>query len=101
MPMNDKLCRSCRHRELLPVLSLGSTPLANALRTKAQLSQPEEMFPLSLALCPACALLQILETVPPEKLFAKYFYFSSNSDTMLRSARRLVEQTIVRRDLGR
>ena len=48
--------------------------------------------------CPDCALVQIVETVPPEKLFREYLYFSSVSDTMLRHSRELVER--LTRSLG-
>jgi hypothetical protein len=38
---------------------------------------------LLLVFCAACSLVQIIETVPPEILFAHYLYFSSISDAML------------------
>jgi len=69
-------------------------PLANALLTAEQLVEPEPMYPLDLAFCPHCALLQITETVPPEKLFREYLYFSSFSDTTLRHAQELVGRLI-------
>lgn len=93
-------CRSCGEKTLHPILSLGSTPLANALLTRQQLAQPEETFPLDLVFCPHCALVQITETVPPEKLFRDYFYFSSFSDTVLKNAQRLADDLIARRKLG-
>jgi len=79
-------CRSCGNADLQQVLSLGRTPLANALLTSEQLTEDEETFPLDLAFCPQCTLVQITETVSPEKLFREYFYLSSFSDTMLRHA---------------
>jgi SAM-dependent methyltransferase len=93
-------CRSCGCTTLNTVLSLGHTPLANALLTKDQLSQPEEMFPLDLVFCPDCTLVQITETVSPEKLFREYFYLSSFSDTMLRHAELLARETARSRKLG-
>src|SRR5688500_19757370 len=82
------------------VLSLGNTPLANALLTRAQLNEPEAIYPLDLAFCPNCTLVQITETVSPEELFREYVYFSSFSDTMLRHSKRLVEQLISARRLN-
>lgn len=82
-------CRSCGQSDLHPVLSLGRTPLANALLTIDQLEKPEETFPLDLVFCPNCTLVQITETVPPEKLFRDYLYFSSFSDTVLENARNI------------
>jgi len=74
------------------VLSLGRTPLANSLLTAEQLSHPEANYPLDLVFCAACTLVQISETVPPEKLFREYLYFSSYSDTMLEHAATLARQ---------
>jgi SAM-dependent methyltransferase len=89
-------CRSCGNPDLLPILSLGKMPLANALLTQGQLLLPEETFPLDLVFCPRCTLIQITETVPPEKLFREYLYFSSFSDTVLENARELTERLITR-----
>jgi len=87
-------CRSCGNTDLLPILSLGNTPLANALLTQGQLTLPEETFPLDLVFCSQCALVQITETVSPEKLFREYLYLSSFSDTVLQNAREITERLI-------
>lgn len=94
------LCRSCGYPHLEPILSLGHTPLANALLTKEQLDEPEPSFPLDLVFCPECAMVQITETVPPEILFRHYIYFSSFSDTMLKHAAGLVDRLVRERRLG-
>ncbi len=65
--------------------------MANALLTEDELGQPEATWPLDLAWCPACSLVQITETVPPEKMFREYAYFSSFSDTMVQHARTIAE----------
>jgi SAM-dependent methyltransferase len=75
-------------------------PLANALLTPEQLHDPEPTYPLELAFCSTCALVQITETVPPEKLFREYLYFSSFSDTVLRHAEDLVTRLIETRRLN-
>ena len=93
-------CRSCGVSPLESVLDLGTTPLANALVTEAQLDQPERRFPLELAICKGCSLVQILETVPPETMFRNYPYFSSMSDTMLEHARASAQALIASRRLG-
>lgn len=93
------ICRSCGGTELLPVLDLGRTPLANALLTQDQLTRPEAVYPLELVFCPACTLVQITETVPPEQLFREYFYRSSFSDTLLRHAEKIAGQIRASRSL--
>jgi SAM-dependent methyltransferase len=81
-------CRICHSRDIQPVLSLGTTPLADALRSKEQLSQAEPRFPLNVAFCPQCSLVQLLETVPPEVLFCQdYPYYSSFSPALLKHSR--------------
>jgi SAM-dependent methyltransferase len=58
-------------------------------------------FPLQVAFCPHCSLMQILETVPPETLFCEdYPYYSSFSDALLRHSRENVLNLIARRGLG-
>ena len=77
-------CRSCDAAGLATILSLGETPLANSLLRAEELGKPEPRYPLDLAFCPSCSLVQITETVPPEVLFRDYLYFSSFSEGMLR-----------------
>lgn len=93
-------CRSCGNRQLELIFSLGKTPLANALLTAAQLAQPEPTHSLTLTFCPECSLVQLQETVSPEKLFREYFYFSSFSDTALANARQLCDRLVAQRRLN-
>jgi len=93
-------CRSCGAEDLRTILSLGRTPLANSLIAPDDLKTPEETFPLDLIFCPACTLVQIAETVSPEKLFREYLYFSSYSDTMLEHAATLCRRITQSRELN-
>jgi SAM-dependent methyltransferase len=95
----SQVCRSCGD-ELEVVLDLGLTPLANSLLKSEQLEEVEPRFPLRLAACRSCALAQLVETVPPEALFSEYPYFSSFSDTMVRSAAELTGRLVRERGLG-
>ncbi len=94
-------CRSCGETTVLQVLSLGRIPLANNLLTQQQLDLPEETFPLDLVFCPTCSLLQITETIPPEKLFREYLYFSSFSETALQNASVIADRLTARCNLGK
>lgn len=93
-------CRSCGSSDLQDVLSLGEMPLANALLTEDQLGLDENRYPLAVAICSSCALVQLTETVPPDELFVEYAYFSSSSSPMVSHALELVERTIGDRGLG-
>ena len=88
------VCRACDGRQADLILSLGKTPLANALLTADQLEAPEEVYPLDIVLCRDCGLVQIRESVPPETLFREYAYFSSFSDALVRHAKTLVTRLI-------
>jgi SAM-dependent methyltransferase len=80
-------CRSCGSTKAALILDLGLQPLANNLLTPADRVKPEPKFPLRLAVCESCWLLQITDLVPPVELFSEYLYFSSFSDLMLRHSR--------------
>ena len=99
MTERQTACRSCGYQELQTFLSLGCTPLANALLTEDQLGAPEETFPLELVFCSQCTLVQLTESVSPEKLFRDYVYFSSFSETMLQHAEALVSALIGSKNL--
>ncbi len=97
---SSSVCRSCGQDGLVDILSLGHTPLANALLTAEQTERPQPIYPLDLVFCPSCTLVQITETVPPELLFREYLYFSSFADTVLQNAKQIVERLIESRHLG-
>lgn len=84
---SDFHCRSCGSRTGSLLLDLGLQPLANNLLRPEDLDKPEPKFPLRLAVCRECWLLQITDLVPPVTLFSEYLYFSSFSDALLRHAR--------------
>jgi SAM-dependent methyltransferase len=94
-------CRSCGSSELTIVLDLGEMPLPDALLRPEQLDDPEPRFPLEVAFCAACSLVQILEEVPPEQLFVdNYLYFSSFSEGLMRHVREYALRMIEERGLG-
>jgi SAM-dependent methyltransferase len=98
--MKITACRSCGGQSIEVFLALGETPLANALLREEDLARAEPRFPLDVAFCRDCSLVQILETVPPEVMFSEYLYLSSFSTTMVEHARALAERTIADERLG-
>jgi SAM-dependent methyltransferase len=94
-------CRSCGSPELRVFLSLGEMPASDGLLAPHQLNRPEPRWPLDVAFCEACALVQILKTVPPELLFGEgYRYFSSFTDEIVRHAKANVAGRLAERSLG-
>lgn len=72
-------CRVCKGTNLAKVLSLGSTPPANAFLKKEDLDKPENSFPLELSFCKDCSFVQLTDVVSPDLLFSNYVYSSSTS----------------------
>lgn len=101
-------CRACAGTDLVDLHAFGALPLANALLPGAD-GDPlavdpavadERRVPLTLALCPACSLLQLRETVDPEVLFADYRYFSSYAVSTVAYAEELAATLCARLQLG-
>ena len=99
--MHVDACRSCGQRGLRPFLDLGETPLADALVAEADIDRPDKTFPLEIAFCESCALVQLLHELPPTTLFVdNYHYFSSFSDALLQHSRSHALGLIRSRGLG-
>jgi SAM-dependent methyltransferase len=95
------VCRSCGHPHLETILSLGKTPLADALIRPDDIAEPEARFPLDVAFCTECSLVQILEEVPPAQLFVdNYLYFSSFSAELMRHSHEHATGLMAKRGLG-
>ncbi len=92
-------CRSCGHAGLQLILDLGRMPLT-ARFLSPQGNDEAPAYPLELAFCTECTLVQILETVPPEEMFSSdYPYYSSYSEAWLRHSADLARKLIARKGL--
>ena len=93
-------CRSCAAPDLRIFLDLGLAPPSDAILTPEQLDGPEPFFPLVVAVCKRCSLVQLLETVDPAILFCEaYPYYSSVSETLLAHSAQNARELIDRREL--
>jgi SAM-dependent methyltransferase len=92
-----KACRACGANSLTPILSLGSSPLANALMGPENRGRPEPHYPLEVLRCAACSLIQLSISVAPELLFRDYVYHSSVSNAFVAHARAIVDRIVERR----
>src|SRR5262249_11161629 len=70
-------------------LDLGVTALVDTLVPPHRLGGPENKYPLRVGFCSGCALVQVLDTVPPEEVFHEdYTYYASFSSSWLDHSRR-------------
>ncbi len=89
--MNRMNCRLCTQSDLISIIPLGRVPLANAFSSK-KITTDEEKYNLEVMLCKDCGVAQLRNVLDPKDLFSHYIYFSSYSDTMLLSAKILVDR---------
>ena len=99
-------CRSCGAGGLLTFLSLGAIPLTDSYIAPEEDASNgphsracERRFPLDVAFCSSCALVQIIHTVPPAEMFEEYFYYSSFSNVLVEHSKQHVAELIATRDL--
>lgn len=85
-------CRSCGGDRFGEVIDLGPMPLVNNLMRSADGNAPR--WPLHVVFCRQCSLMQLTETPPPGAMFDEYLYFSSQSQTMVEHAKRLVDRFV-------
>ncbi len=91
-------CRICGSKDLVKILDLGETPLANGFLTEKELKKEEEKFPLVVYFCKGCSLVQLLDVVDPKILFGNYHFMTSASkpaiDHFIKYGRELVDNFI-------
>ena len=88
-------CRGCGAKLTLTFLDLGMSPIANNLVENKQLNHQNKSYPLRAMTCEKCALVQLSEAIPKEKLFpSSYTYFSSYSSTWLEHSKTYAEKMI-------
>ena len=81
-------------------LSLGEMPLTDAYVPLERANEPEARYPLDVAFCPNCTLVQLEYTLPAEAIFRDYSYYSSFSETLLVHSAEHARGLIASRDLG-
>jgi SAM-dependent methyltransferase len=98
--VSERACLGCSAALADPFLDLGVQPLANAFLRPDQAAGSEPRFPLAVAYCARCHLVQLTETAPPAMLFETYLYFTSYSDDFLAHARAMAAALSERFALG-
>jgi len=74
--MHDGPCRFCAHEHRRPLLDFGSQPLTNRFLTDAR--EQEFVFPLVIAQCPGCGLVQLANVPEPHELRSRFPWVTYN-----------------------
>lgn len=94
-------CRHCHQPLDVPFVDLGASPPSNSYLTTTALDRPERYYPLRVAVCSSCWLVQTEDFTDREEFFSEdYAYFSSFSTGWLNHSRRYVEAMRDRFALG-
>ncbi|KRQ10142.1 methyltransferase [Bradyrhizobium manausense] len=76
-----KNCRMCASERLSLFLDLGKMPPADQFLHKHQLSEQRDAYPLQVAICEECGLIQLNYVVPPEILYCDDYPYESSTTT--------------------
>ncbi len=90
-------CRICDDSALPPIkiLDLGKTPLADKFKKRE--TQQEESFPLRIAYCPNCHLVQLIDDVNEEVLWNdQYAFYTGASPSSLKYFEQYASEVISR-----
>lgn len=88
------LCRLCNAPELLLVLPINSSPIADAFIGHDKLNQVQPLIPLDLYQCQECAHVQNLDIVNPNLLFRDYIFQTSSSAGLVEHFRRYSKEVV-------
>lgn len=83
--MRREQCSACDHHILVKFLDLDTSPVADAYADSVEESLDLERYPLELAVCSRCYLVQLLEVLPGDMLFGTgYSFYTSASPPLSR-----------------
>ena len=79
--MRRSHCSACDSDDLRPFLDLGTSPIADAYTNAAD--DESATYPLEVAVCGACRLVQLLEVIPHDVLFGTGYSFYTSASAPL------------------
>lgn len=77
--MRRETCGSCRSSDLIQVLDLGTSPLADEFPHSIAEAEAQVRYPLGLVTCTECSLLQLTEIVDDQELWGGDYGFYTGS----------------------
>ena len=63
-------CRMCKHENMISLINFGKHPIAHHLLSER--SQDEDIYSVNLYFCNNCGLIQLIDPISPEILYANY-----------------------------
>src|SRR5580704_4473137 len=98
--LHKQRCRVCGGANLAPVIDLGEQFLQGSFVKPPMQNPPTRKVPTQLVRCDvsrdenACGLLQLAHSIPPEILYANYWYRSGTNETMRRHLAEIVSSVL-------
>lgn len=98
--IHRKTCRVCGSLALTKVIDLGEQYLQGSFVKPSKELPPMRKIPTTLLRCDptkdekACGLLQMAHSVPPEILYAAYWYRSGTNETMRNHLKGIVSEAV-------
>jgi len=95
-----KTCRVCGSGSLTPMIDLGEQHLQGSFIKEGKEMPPMRKIPCEIVRCNpvedenACGLLQMKHSVPPQILYAAYWYRSGTNNTMRDHLKGIAEQAL-------
>lgn len=86
-------CRVCGSSELTILIDYGLIPLAGGFLLPEEKNQ-NAAYPLRLARCNQCTLMQVMDTPPPDEIFRRYSYASSTTKTLISHFRQMAQDIV-------
>lgn len=87
-------CRGCGSGNLSLLIDYGMMPLAGGFMKPEDVGARNSLYPLRLVRCAECTLMQVMDSVNPEKIFSQYSYKSSTTQTLVDHFARMGKQIV-------
>lgn len=86
-------CRVCGSTELTILIDYGLIPLAGGFLLPEE-KERNVAYPLRLARCNQCTLMQVMDTPPPDEIFRHYSYASSTTKTLINHFQQMAQDIV-------
>ena len=77
--IKKRICRLCESKNLIRIINLCDSPLANNLISNKAASLNAKKYPLNLMFCNKCKHVQLEHVVSSKKLYNQYLYMTGVS----------------------